>query len=45
VAVIASKESRDVVHNIEVLDGIASVPAPISYTMKPQRPRQQITEH
>ena len=33
VAVIASKESRDVVHNIEVLDRIASTPAPISYTM------------
>jgi hypothetical protein len=34
VAVIASSESRDVVHNIEVLDGIASVPAPISYSMR-----------
>jgi len=45
VAVIASKESRDVVHNIEILDGIASTPAPISYTMRPQRPQQQITEH
>jgi len=33
VAVIASKESRDVVHNIEVLDGIASSPAPIKLTM------------
>jgi hypothetical protein len=33
VAVIASKESRDVVHNIEVLDGIASTPAPIRLTM------------
>jgi len=32
-AVIASKESRDVVHNIEVLDGIASTPAPIKLTM------------
>jgi hypothetical protein len=34
-AVIAASESRDVVHNIEVLDGIASVPAPISYSMRP----------
>jgi hypothetical protein len=33
VAVIASKESRDVVHNIEVLDTIASTPAPIKTTM------------
>jgi len=23
------------VHNIEILDGIASTPAPISYTMRP----------
>ncbi len=37
--VIGSKESRDVVHNIEVLDGIASTPAPISYTMKPSAAR------
>jgi len=29
-AVIASKESRDIVHNIEVLDAIASTPAPIT---------------
>jgi hypothetical protein len=29
IAVIASKESRDVVHNIEVLDAIASTPAPM----------------
>lgn len=29
VAVIASKESRDIVHNIEVLDAIASTPAPM----------------
>jgi uncharacterized protein DUF5995 len=29
VAVIASKESRDIVHNIEVLDAIASTPAPL----------------
>jgi hypothetical protein len=34
-AVIAASESRDVVHNIEVLDGIASAPAPISYSMRP----------
>jgi len=33
VAVIASKESRDVVHNIEVLDRIAATPAPIKLTM------------
>lgn len=33
VAVVASKESRDVVRNIQVLDGIASTPSPISYTM------------
>jgi hypothetical protein len=33
VAVIASKESRDVVRNIEVLDGIASTPAPIRLAM------------
>ena len=32
IAVIASKESRDVVHNIEVLDAIASSPAPIKLT-------------
>jgi len=30
---IGARESRDVVHNIQVLDGIASTPAPISYTM------------
>ena len=35
VSVIAARESRDVVHNIEVLDGIASSPAPISYSMPP----------
>ncbi len=35
VAVIAAKESRDVVHNIEVLDAIASTPAPIKTTMYP----------
>ena len=28
-AVIASKESRDIVHNIQVLDAIASTPAPM----------------
>ena len=33
VAVIASRESRDVVHNIRVLDAIASTPAPIRTTM------------
>jgi hypothetical protein len=33
IAVIASKESRDVVHNIEVLDAIASTPAPIKLTV------------
>ena len=31
--VIAASESRDVVRNIEVLDGIASSPAP--YSMRP----------
>lgn len=33
VAVIASRESRDVVHNIDVLDDMASVPAPIKTEM------------
>lgn len=33
VAVVALRESRDVVHNIEVLNGIASAPAPIRYSM------------
>ena len=33
VAVIGARESRDVVHNIEVLNGIAETPAPIRYTM------------
>jgi hypothetical protein len=33
VAVIAARESRDVVRNIQVLDGIASTPAPIAYSM------------
>ena len=33
VAVIAAQESRDVVRNIQVLDGIASTPAPIAYSM------------
>jgi Family of unknown function (DUF5995) len=33
VSVIAARESRDVVRNIEVLDAIASTPAPISTTL------------
>ncbi len=33
VAAIAARESRDVVRNIEVLDAIASTPAPISTTL------------
>ena len=33
IGAIASRESRDVVHNIEVLDAIASVPAPIKTSM------------
>jgi Family of unknown function (DUF5995) len=33
VKAIAERESRDVVHNIEVLDEIAAVPAPIATTM------------
>ena len=33
VSVIAAQESRDIVHNIEVLDQIASTPAPIKTTM------------
>jgi len=33
VTVIASRESRDIVHNIRVLDGMASTPAPIRLTM------------
>jgi len=32
-AVIASKESHDVGHNIEVLDGIASAPPPIKLVL------------
>ncbi|MEA2164102.1 MAG: hypothetical protein QOK37_2229 [Thermoanaerobaculia bacterium] len=32
IAVIAAKESRDIVHNIEVLDAIASTPAPFKLT-------------
>lgn len=30
---IAARESRDVVHNVRALDEIASVPAPISFTL------------
>ena len=33
VAVVGASESRDVVHNIQVLNGIAETPAPIRYTM------------
>jgi Family of unknown function (DUF5995) len=33
VAVVGARESRDVVHNIQVLNGIAETPAPIRYTM------------
>jgi hypothetical protein len=33
IGAIASRESRDVVHNIEVLDAIASTPAPIKTSM------------
>jgi hypothetical protein len=33
VRAIAARENRDVVHNIQVLDRIASTPAPIATTM------------